>query len=338
MLARGGAWGAASQPPKGETPMNTASEIVSIPLNKLVASALNVRKTGGQSIEDLAASIKAHGLIHNLVVTKAVKGDKHEVIAGARRLAALNKLAKEKSIPKSYDVPCRVIDAEASTESSLAENTIRQAMHPADQFTAFQQLVSDGMGFEEIAARFGVTATTVRQRLKLANVAPRLFELYRADEINLDQLMALAVTDDHAAQERVWDSAQEWQRNPNTLRRALTETMVDAASDPRARFVGLEAYINAGGQIDRDSFQPEHEGYLTDPAKLDRLVSEKLETVATEVRGEGWKWVEIQPISEYPDLTKFDRIRPVYVPMSDETGQRSKRYKTNRNKLRMRIR
>jgi ParB family chromosome partitioning protein len=201
---------------------------------------------------------------------------------------------------------------------SLAENTIRQAMHPADQFAAFQQLVSDGLGCDEIAARFGVTATTVRQRLKLANVAPRLFELYRADEINLDQLMALAVTDDHAAQERVWDSAQEWQRNPNTLRRGLTETMVDAASDPRARFVGIDAYINAGGLIDRDLFQPEHEGYLTDTAKLDRLVAEKLESLAAEVRGEGWKWVEIQPISQYPDLSKFDRLRTVYVPISDE--------------------
>ena len=82
-------------------------------------------------------------------------------------------------------------------------------MHPADQFTAFQQLVAAGLGFEEIAARFGVTPITVRQRLKLANVAPRLFELYRTDEINLDQLMALAVTDDHVAQERVWDSAQD---------------------------------------------------------------------------------------------------------------------------------
>ena len=211
-----------------------------------------------------------------------------------------------------------MIDAAGSIETSLAENVIRTAMHPADQFDAFRSLVDEGMGVEEIAARFGVTATTVRQRFKLANVAPRLFELYRADEINLDQLMALAVTDDHAAQERVWDSAQEWQRNPNTLRRALTETMVDAASDPRARFVGLEAYINAGGQIDRDLFQPEHEGYLTDPAKLDRLVSEKLATLADEVRGEGWKWVKILPAAQYPDLTKFGRIHPVHVPAKPE--------------------
>lgn len=91
---------------------------------------------------------------------------------------------------------------------------------------AFQQLVSDGLGFEEIAARFGVTPTTVRQRLKLANVAPRLFELYRTVEINPDQLMALAVTDDHAAQERIWDSAQEYPSDePHGLRRPRKATV-----------------------------------------------------------------------------------------------------------------
>ena len=288
--------------------MNTAFDIVTIQLNKLVACPQNIRKTGGQGVEDLAASIQAHGLLHNLIVIE--KGNKYQVIAGGRRFAALTKLAKEKAIPKTFGVPCRVIDGTAGTETSLAENVIREAMHPADQFTAFQQVIADGLGLEEVAARFGVTATAVRQRLKLANVAPRLFELYRADEINLDQLMALAVTDDHAAQERVWDSAQEWQRQPHALRRALMETMVDGASDPRARFVGIEAYINAGGQIDRDLFQPKHEGYLLDPAKLDQLVAAKLEKLADEVRGEGWKWVEILPSADYSDLSKFGRIYP----------------------------
>ena len=49
------------------------SEIVSIPLNKLVRSPRNVRKTGGESFEDLAASILAHGLLHNLTVTSIAK-------------------------------------------------------------------------------------------------------------------------------------------------------------------------------------------------------------------------------------------------------------------------
>src|SRR5271166_6025893 len=290
--------------------MTNPTEIVQIPLNKLTKSDTNVRKTGENSITELAASIQAHGLLHNLVVIKT-KSDKYQVIAGSRRLAALNKLAKEKVIPKTFDVPCRVVEGEAGTETSLAENVIRTNMHPADQFVAFRGLVDEGIGVEEVAARFGVTPTTVRQRLKLANVAPRLFELYRIDEITLDQLMALAITDDQAAQERVWDSSQEWERRPATLRRALTESKVDALTDPRARFVGVKAYTEAGGQIERDLFQPEHEGYLLDPEKLDRLVAEKLEALAEEVRGEGWKWVEINPNVDYSDLTKFKRIYPV---------------------------
>ena len=224
--------------------MTDPTEIVQIPLNKLTRSDTNVRKTGENSITELAASIQAHGLLHNLVVTKT-KSDKYQVIAGSRRLAALTKLAKEKVIPKTFGVPCRVVDGGAGTETSLAENVIRANMHPADQFDAFRTLVDEGMGVEEVAARFGVSATTVRQRLKLANVAPRLFELYRTDEIALDQLMALAVCDDHAAQEWVWDSTQDWQRQPQALRRALTESKVDAATDRRARFVGVQAYSDA---------------------------------------------------------------------------------------------
>jgi ParB family transcriptional regulator, chromosome partitioning protein len=58
--------------------------------------------------------------------------------------------------------------------------------------------------------------------------------------------------------------------------------------------------------------------YLTDPAKLGWLTAEKLSGVADEVRGEGWKWVEILANGQYPDLAKFDRIYPVYVPVTEK--------------------
>jgi ParB family transcriptional regulator, chromosome partitioning protein len=78
-----------------------------VPLNKLVRSSLNVRKTGADSIDDLAASIAVHGLLQNLTVTKKSatgktksKADAYEVVAGGRRLAALQSLAKQQKIPK----------------------------------------------------------------------------------------------------------------------------------------------------------------------------------------------------------------------------------------------
>jgi ParB family chromosome partitioning protein len=78
------------------------TDTTSIPLNKLVAWDGNVRKTAGAdtALAELAASIAAHGLLNNLVVRKDGKG-KHAVIAGGRRLAALQLLADEGRRPFS---------------------------------------------------------------------------------------------------------------------------------------------------------------------------------------------------------------------------------------------
>jgi ParB family transcriptional regulator, chromosome partitioning protein len=102
-------------------------------------------------------------------------------------------------------------------------------------------LAESGLSIDDVAARFGVTTLFVRQRLKLANVAPRFIEDYRARALQLDQLEALAITDDHAAQERVWDSAQNWERSAHNLRRLLTEKKV-SSSDKRAIFIGVKTY------------------------------------------------------------------------------------------------
>jgi ParB family chromosome partitioning protein len=300
------------------------SEIVSIPLNKLVRSQRNVRKTGGESIDDLAASILAHGLLHNLTVVEqrnhtGTGSVKYEVVAGARRYAALQRLAKEKKLPKTCDVPCKVVEASAAVEASLAENTIRVAMHPADQFIAFRDLVDSGLGIEDVAARFGVSPLFVRQRLKLANISPRFIEAYRAGEMQLEQLEALAITDDHDAQERVWESAQhEWERSAHNLRRLLTEKQV-SASDRRARFVGLEAYLAAGGTVERDLFDAEHEGYLTDPALLDRLIAERLEAISANLRAQGWAWAEpCLDTDSWTVLQKYNRLQPVPVDLDED--------------------
>jgi len=288
-----------------------------IPLNQLVPSPANVRKTGANvGIEELAASIAAHGLLQNLQVRAKSKG-KFEVIAGGRRLAALKLLAKQKTIGKDTEIACHVLDTEDAGEISLAENTLRLPMHPADQFAAFHALAETGKGVEDIAARFGTSAAVVRQRLKLATVSPCLFDLYRNDEMSLDQLMAFTVSDDHEAQEAVWFGQPDWLREPATLRRTLTAKHVDA-DDGRVRLVGLDAYRAAGGGIVRDLFQPAHEGYLTDPVLLDRLVAERLEAEAATLRAEGWKWVEIMPRLDYGTLREFDRVKPERVPLPPE--------------------
>lgn len=68
------------------------SDIQSIPLSTLVLSQANVRRTDKKpELDALAASISAHGLLQNLAVTAREDG-KYEVVAGGRRVGALNRL------------------------------------------------------------------------------------------------------------------------------------------------------------------------------------------------------------------------------------------------------
>ena len=98
-------------------------------------------------------------------------------------IAALQWLAKRKKIAGDFPVPCEVREANDATEISLAENEMREAMHPADQFEAFKKLADENKGEEEIAARFSVPPHVVRQRLKLAVVSPKLIAAYRKGDM-----------------------------------------------------------------------------------------------------------------------------------------------------------
>lgn len=289
-----------------------AQDMRLVPLTQLRArpSKRNVRRSRRTSIPELAASILRVGLLQNLTVVASVDGQYYEVVAGGRRLAALKLLAKRKRIAKDYQVPCLLVADASARTASLTENVQREAMHPADQFEAFASLVAEGRPVEDIAADFGVTPLVVQRRLKLANVSPRLLEDYRADAVTLEQLMALAITDDHPSQEAAFYDAPQWQRSPQALREHLTHDEIDASRDALARLVGIEAYEVAGGGVRRDLFSDQHQGvYLTDSGLLDTLARDKLAAVADSIRVEGWRWVEVAPRVTYAELHAFQRAR-----------------------------
>lgn len=300
--------------------------VIAVPLNKLKASPRNARKTphAPADIEALAASIAAKDVIQPLVVEPELDpaGEAtgfYLVTVGEGRRLALRLRAKRKEIGKNASVRCIVDTVNDAFEVSLDENVTRFAMHPADQFEAFQKLAEDrGFGSEEIAARFGVSATVVRQRMRLALVSPALMARYRAGEMSLDQLMAFTITDDHARQEMAWENLG-WNREPHFIRRCLTQDRV-RATDRRAAFVGGEAYAEAGGVIERDLFSDDHGGYFADPVLLDRLALEKLGLVADEVSLEGWKWVSasLEPTSAF----QMGRVYPRRIDLSPEDQAR----------------
>jgi ParB family chromosome partitioning protein len=291
-----------------ETTMTTQQ---TIPLNCLIHSKANARRTGkADGIGELAASIDAHGLRQNLNVLPCGDGRRFEVVAGSRRLRALKQLAKAGKLAKDAPVSCLVLgEGNDPAEISLAENVVRTSMHPDDQFEAFRGLIEDkNASPEDVAARFGVTPAVVRQRLKLANVSPKLRAVYRKGEMGLEHVMALAISDDHEAQEEAWANLPDWNRSPSRLKQALTSESV-ALSDRLAVFVGVEAYMAAGGAVLRDLFDEEDEGYLSDAALLQRLVTAKMEEALTAVQAEGWKWVKPEFTRDYS--IRYGRIYPL---------------------------
>lgn len=298
------------------TNTETTSQSQIIAVNRLEKSLLNARRTASKGgIEELKASILSHGLMQNLVVTESSDGVFH-VIAGGRRLEAIQSLQSEGKLSQDFAVPCQIVSDASAPEMSLAENVVRLAMHPADQFEAFADLIDKGHTAAEVAGRFGIEESLVHKRMKLARVALELFQLYRNDEMTLECLMAFAVTDDQDRQINVYQSLQEWQKNdPSTIRDVLTEKMIEASSK-LARFVGLETYTAAGGQSRTDLFG--EETYLEQPDILHKLAEQKLDGIRSELEAEGWDWIEINPMRDYEFIHRCTRIRPQLIDAPSE--------------------
>ncbi|MFS8050867.1 ParB/RepB/Spo0J family partition protein [Rhizobium sp. BR 314] len=297
-------------------PVNIRAAIEQIPLSRLVPSKANVRRVNaGVGVSELADSIEALGLIQNLTVRKAKKG-KYEVVAGSRRLAALNLLVREGRLAEDAEIPCNVRD-DNDTELSLAENVQREAMHIVDEILSYRQLAEDGMVPDVIASRFGQSVITVRQRLKLADLSPKVLEELRTDDMTIEQARALALSDSHEEQERVWFEAPAWNRDPRSLRSLLTRDHV-RSTDRLARFVGLEAYEAAGGSIVRDLFGEDSSTFLTDRALLTQLAMAELELAAEAVKTEGWAWVETSLETSSLYNSGYGRIYPQSRALTDE--------------------
>ena len=302
----------------------TLSPSRDIPFNKLVLSQANVRRVkAGVSVEELADDIARRGLLQGLSVRAVMDetGEEtgmFEIPAGGRRYRALELLVKQKRLAKTAPVPCVVREGGIAEEDSLAENVQRAPLHPLDQFRAFLALREKGQSEEEIAAAFFVAVNVVKQRLKLASVSPTLLDVYAEDGMTLDQLMAFTVSGDHERQEQVYEKLKaSHDKQPYMIRRMLTEGAV-RASDKRAQFIRVDAYVEAGGPIMRDLFQGDDGGWLQDVPLVDRMVADKLEREAETVRAEGWKWIEIAPDFAYGHTFGLRQLRGEPTPLTEE--------------------
>jgi ParB family chromosome partitioning protein len=296
--------------------------IQSIPLNKLVRSPRNVRRHADPTADaELKASVAEYGILQNLVVRAAPRG-KFEVEAGERRRRALLALVDDKALGKDHEVTCLVLGADASAGASLAENFHRLAMNPADEAQAFASLIADGASAEEVARRFGLTVRFVEGRLRLATLAPVVFEALASGEITLDLAKAFGATSDQEIQARVYAqvSAAYYAPTADSIRRmVLTGTV--KGSDARARLVGRDAYLAAGGRIERELFDDDDSESWADVALLETLATAKMEEQAKVLAAEqGLAWVKptLDTYASHDLIEGLVRLPAEPAPLTEE--------------------
>ena len=279
------------------------TEEVSVPLDSLIKSPLNVRTVpySAESVSELADSIKGVGLLQNLVV-HALPGDRYGVAAGGRRLAALNMLAERDIIPADWPVRVKIIPQELATAASMTENGHRRDMHPAEQIAGFRAMAQEGKTPAQIGDLLGYSPRHVQRMLKLADLAPVILDALAEDRITTEHCQALALENDTARQVQVFEAACQsgWGGKPEvqTIRRLVTESEVAVAGNSKFRFVGADAF--SPDELRTDLFSDDGDGYV-DRVALDAALLEKLQAVAEHLReAEGWEWCagRMEPVGE----------------------------------------
>ncbi len=145
--------------------MNFEPQIVEVGLEEIIPNRFQPRLTfDEQAMEELAASIKAHGIIQPLVLRRIA--DKYEIIAGERRYKAATMAGLQK-------VPAIIanLDDNSSAEVALVENVQRKGLTPIEEARSYKVLLDRGyITQDELAKKIGVAQSTVANKLRLLNL------------------------------------------------------------------------------------------------------------------------------------------------------------------------
>jgi ParB family chromosome partitioning protein len=255
------------------------------PHDLAAGEAINVRP-GDEDVSDLIASIPVRGLLQALIGRTREDGIV-EIIDGNRRLKALKQLFDEGRYQEQVEVHLRDGESDADAfEISLTANILRRQLHPVAEFEAFVALIEKGQDKQQVADHFGIPLRAVEQRLALGRLHEDVRKAWIEGRINGEAARAftLASPADQATYLSMASSA--YYLRPDVIRQAFTKETV-AASSGLARFVGAEAYQQAGGAFVPDLFAEEPD--FADGQLLNALADQLLAAQAETLRAaEGW--------------------------------------------------
>jgi ParB family chromosome partitioning protein len=302
---------------------------ISVSLSKLIPSKRNPRRVKPErdAHRRMVASIRAYGLLAPLVVRadESTSGS-FKVIAGDRRLRALRVVYQDAARPPK--VPCilRAVDDTTAEALALAENYIREPMHPLDEAEAFARLArEEAKGVEAIAAEFGVEQSYVRQRMKLATLAEPIKAAYRQGGIDTATAEAFAsVPPDR--QLEVWQEVGGNPQHAQHVRNVIAHAWIDAAS------ATFDVSTLPEGTVSRDLFA---ERVLVERKAFMEAQAEALLAQRQALTEEGWAEVVVGPQADVQD--RLYAMSDAPQEYDEQTTAKLKKLADKRGKLESKI-
>ena len=217
-----------------EMPAN--SGVVEIDINKIIPNPNQPRKNFDQeALDDLACSIKVHGVIQPIVLNKQPDGT-YLIIAGERRWRA-SKLAGLKEIPsiiKNYT------DKQIK-EISIIENLQREDLNPIEAARAIKQLMDEyHLTQEVVAERIGKSRSNIANSLRLLNLYPEVISMVENNELSAGHARALVVVENTTAQLKLANQAVKEKWNVRDLEKAVKKLLTPQPEKKKPEEQSLE--------------------------------------------------------------------------------------------------
>lgn len=193
---------------------NSVDEMVSsntLPLNEIIPNKDQPRKTFDENaLEELADSIKQHGVLQPLLVRPLITGG-YQLVAGERRWRA-SRIAGLKEVP----VVIKELSDVETMEIAIIENLQREDLNPIEEAEGLQALI-DRCGFtqEDVAVSVGKSRPAIANALRLLKLPPEVRDMTRNGEISAGHARALLGFDNDAM---IYEAAQNVIKNNLTVR------------------------------------------------------------------------------------------------------------------------
>lgn len=301
--------------------MNREPLIQNVNIDYIIPNRFQPRLTFDEkSLNELASSIKEHGIIQPLVLRRL--GDKYEIIAGERRYKAAQ-LAGLTEVPAIISN----IDDNKSAEIALVENVQRRNLNSLEEAKSYKKILDkEGLTQDELAKKIGVSQSTIANKLRLLNLTSEAQDALMNDKISERHARSLLSVSDPEKQKALLNKVISERLTVRQLDDEIKKESNPASESALNHVPSYDELGNVGTPVEESPVTNESENIFNssnnrfnfEPAKEDK--PETLNLMAEEPVNESKEekvQEEVQPSPGF-NLFNFSNNTPEYPSLEDE--------------------